>query len=51
MRQHKFCSDKQQYNNAKPFPVYILKIYRSYYECFKIWCMNLKYVPDVLTSE
>ena len=22
MRQHKFCLDKQQYNNAKPFPVY-----------------------------
>ena len=21
MRQHKFCLDKQQYNNAKPFPV------------------------------
>ena len=21
MRQHKFCQDKQQYNNAKPFPV------------------------------
>ena len=24
MRQHKFCPDKQQYNNAKPFPVYVL---------------------------
>ena len=24
MRQHKFSPDKQQYNNAKPFPVYVL---------------------------
>ena len=26
MRQHKFCPDKQQYNNIKPFPVYIFAI-------------------------
>ena len=26
MRQHKFCPDKQQYNDAKPFPVYVLEI-------------------------
>ena len=26
MRQHKFCPDKQQYNNSTPFPVYVLEI-------------------------
>ena len=26
MRQHKFCPDKQQYNNAKPFPVCVVAI-------------------------
>ena len=26
MRQHKFCPDKQEYNNAKPFPVYVVTI-------------------------
>ena len=26
MRQPKFCADKQQYYNAKPFPVYVLEI-------------------------
>ena len=33
----KFCPDKQQYSNAKPFPVYILEIeeVQNYYECFK----------------
>ena len=38
MRQPKFCPDKQQYNNnAKPFPVYALKIeeVENYFECFK----------------
>ena len=37
MRQLKFCLDKQQYNNSKPFPVYVLEIeeVESYYECFK----------------
>ena len=37
MRQHKFCPDKQQYNDSKPFPVYVLKIEEeeNYYKCFK----------------
>ena len=38
MRQHKkFCPDKQQCNNAKPFPVHVLDIeeVENYYECFK----------------
>ena len=37
MRQHKFCPDKQQYNNAKPFLVCVLEIkeVENYYECFK----------------
>ena len=26
MKQHKFCPDKQQYNNNKPFPVYVVDI-------------------------
>ena len=26
MRQHKFCPDKLQYNNAKPFPVCVVAI-------------------------
>ena len=26
MKQHKFCPDKQQYNNAKPFPAYVVEI-------------------------
>ena len=26
MRQHKFCPDKQQYNNVKPFPVHVVAI-------------------------
>ena len=26
IRQHKFCQDKQQYNNAKPFPIYVVEI-------------------------
>ena len=42
MRQPKFCPDKQQYNNAKPFPVYVLEIeeVENYYKCFKYeeWC-------------
>ena len=37
MRQPKFCPDEQQYNNAKPFPVYVLEIeeVENYYKCFK----------------
>ena len=37
MRHHKFCSDKQQYNNAKPFPAYILanEEVENYFECIK----------------
>ena len=37
MRQQKFCLDKQQYNNAKPFPVCVVEIkeVESYYEYFK----------------
>ena len=37
MRQHKFCPDKQQYNNTKPFPVYVLanEEVEDYYECSK----------------
>ena len=37
MTQHRFCLDKQQYNNFKPFPVYVLKIeeVENCYECFK----------------
>ena len=37
MRQHKFCSDKQQYYNAKPFLVCVLKTeeVEDYYECFE----------------
>ena len=49
MRQHKFCPDKQQYNNAKPFPVHVVAIgeVENYYERFKYgaWTWN---VPDVL---
>ena len=26
MRQHKFCADKQQCNNAKSFPVHVVAI-------------------------
>ena len=32
--QHKFCPDKQQYINAKLFPVYVVVV-ENYYECFK----------------
>ena len=37
MRQHKFCPDKQQYNNSKLFPVYVFEIkeVENCYECFK----------------
>ena len=37
MRQCKFCADKQQYNNAKPFPVYVdvIEEVKNYYEYFK----------------
>ena len=37
MRQPKFCPIKQQYNNAKSFPVYVLEIeeVENYYKCFK----------------
>ena len=37
MRQHKFCLDKQQFNNSKPFPVYVLEIgeVENCFECFK----------------
>ena len=37
MRQHKLCPDKQQYNNTKPFPAYVLvnEEVENYYECFK----------------
>ena len=36
MRQCKFYQDKQQYNNAKPIPVYVLEIeeVENYYEFF-----------------
>ena len=50
MRQHKFCQDKQQYYNAKPFPVYVLanEKVENYYECFKCgaitWIMNLMFL-------
>ena len=42
MRQHKFCPDKQQYNNAEPFPVYavVIKEVENYYEC-KAWYLLL----------
>ena len=32
MRQHKFCPDKQQYNNAKAFPVVVIEEVENYYE-------------------
>ena len=37
MRQPKFCPDKQQYNHAKLFPIYVLEIEEAEncYECFK----------------
>ena len=50
MRQHKFCPDKQQYNNVKPFPVYVLanEVVENYYECSKCgartWNMNLMFL-------
>ena len=36
MKQHKFCPDKQQYNNAKPFPVCVVVIeeVEHYYEYY-----------------
>ena len=34
MRQYKLCPDKQKYNNAKPFPVYVEEI-ENYYEYSK----------------
>ena len=44
MRQQKFCPDKQQYNNVKPFPAYVLTVeeVENYYECFKYgaWTWN-----------
>ena len=50
MRQHKFCPDKQQYNNAKPFPLYVLvnEEVENYYGCFKCgartWNVNLMFL-------
>ena len=50
MRQYKFCPGKQQYNNAKPFPVYVLanEEVENYYECSKCgartWNMNLMFL-------
>ena len=50
MRQHKFCLDKQQCNNVKSFPVYILanEKVENYYKCFKCgartWNMNLMFL-------
>ena len=50
MRQHKFCPDKHQYNNFKPFPVYVLEIeeVENCYECFKYgvltWNMYLTFL-------
>ena len=42
MRQHKFCPDKQQYNNAKPFPGYGLEIEEvETIMNVQIWCTNL----------
>ena len=37
MRQYKFCPDKQKYNNAKPFPVYVVATeeIENYYEYSK----------------
>ena len=37
MRQYKFCPDRQHYNNAKPFPVYVLETeeVENCHECFK----------------
>ena len=36
MRQYKFCLDKQKYNNAKPFPVYVAtEEIENYYEYSK----------------
>ena len=29
------CSNKQQYNNAKPFPACVVEEVENYYECFK----------------
>ena len=49
MRQHKFCPDKQQYNNAKPFPLHVLanEEVENYYECSKCgartWNRNLMF--------
>ena len=41
MKQHKFCPDKQQHNNAKLFPVHFLEV-----EEVENW--NNYYDPDVL---
>ena len=39
VRQHMFCPDRQQYNNTKPFPVFVVATedleVQNYYECFK----------------
>ena len=54
MRQYKFCPDKQKYNNAKPFPVYVVATeeIENYYEYSKYGhCMNPEHVPDVFASE
>ena len=47
MRQHKFCSDKQQYNNVKPFPVYVFAIeeVENYYKNVS----NMVHEPGICT--
>ena len=50
VRQHKFCPNKQKYNNVKSFPVYVLanEKVENYYKCFKCgprtWNMNLMFL-------
>ena len=48
MRQHKFCPDKQQYNNAKPFLIYVAAIeeVENYNECLK---SSMVYEPGTCT--
>ena len=50
MSHHKFCPDKQQYNIANPFPVYVLEI-AVVVNFMNVSNKNLGYVHDVHASE
>ena len=54
MRQHKISNNTVMISLFLSMHVLAIKEVENYhdYECFKaIWCMNLEYVPDVLTLE